>query len=185
MVRAIHHGERTPAAAHALKYPPSCLSSFRIEPLPRGSNDPDVAVTFTVKCASCNSSEFRIFSFPLIVPDPSPYFAVGPGEVLFRPPHRLECAFCRAGGVVFDARTQGYDGVLNGGCAAESGSGDDTAVPGTFEVNVALFYNIELDELEDLATEVKVAPSDLFDWISIRGTSTSGREVFEVGYECA
>ena len=75
--------------------------------------------------------------------------------------------------------------MLNGGCAAESGSGDDTAVPGTFEVNVALFYNIELDELEDLATEVKVAPSDLFDWISIRGTSTSGREVFEVGYECA
>ncbi len=86
---------------------------------------------------------------------------------------------------LFDARTQGYDGVLNGGCAYESGDGEGRLAAGEFKFVVAFRHNIEPSELEELAAEAKVQPSDLFDWISIRGTPVGEGSTLEIEYECA
>ena len=58
-------------------------------------------------------------------------------------------------------------------------------IPGRFHVLVEFIYNIELTELEQLASEEKVAAPDLFDWISIVGTAVGGGVNVELGYECA
>jgi hypothetical protein len=86
---------------------------------------------------------------------------------------------------LFDVRTQGYDGVLNGGGAYESGTEGKAFIPGRFHVVVGFIYNIDLTELEQLASEARVSAPDLFDWISIVGTATDGSANVELGYECA
>ena len=86
---------------------------------------------------------------------------------------------------MFDVRTQGYDGVLNGGGAYESGTEGKAFVPGRFHVVVAFTYNTELEELRGLAREARVGVSDLFDWISIVGTASDSVPNIELSYECA
>jgi hypothetical protein len=86
---------------------------------------------------------------------------------------------------LFDVRTQGYDGVLNGGGAYESGTEGKAFIPGHFHVIVAFTYNTELEELRELAREARVPVSDLFDWISIVGMATDSAPNIELSYECA
>lgn len=43
-------------------------------------------------------------------------------------------------------RTQGYDGVLNGGGTYESGTEGKAFMPGLFHIVVSLAYNAELAE---------------------------------------
>jgi hypothetical protein len=86
---------------------------------------------------------------------------------------------------LFDGRTQGYDGVLCGGCILESGEQGEEALPNRFTVLVSFFYNIDLDELMELAGEASVRPSDLFDWIVIRGSPVGSGDIVELSYECA
>lgn len=176
--------ERTPAAIEATKTPPSCLSSFSLNTLPLKSGDLGLGVEFALACKNCSTSTFRIFGFPIVAPTPSPYYGVEAGETFFRPPHKMECVSCGAEGALFDVRVQGYDGVLNGGGSYESGINDEQAVPGQFSVVVTVSYNIELDELRELAEEASVNPSDLFDWITITGVSTRVGTI-EFSYECA
>lgn len=166
----------------AAKVPPSCLDGLICAPAVTKSNTDAV---FDVACRKCGGVSFRIEAHPVVAPDPSPYFGIAPGQVLYRPPHALVCTSCRTSTPVFDARKQGYDGVLNGGCAYESGDGQGSVVEGEFRFVISFGYSIEPSELEELAAESKVQPSDLFDSISIVGISIRTDSKFEIAYECA
>jgi len=176
--------QRTPAAEQAAKTPPSCLADFNCAALPLEDDGLDLAVDFALTCKACGADTFEILAFPKVAPDPSPYFAIEPGQTLFQPPHRLKCTSCGDERALFDVRTQGYDGVLNGGGAYESGTTGEAPIPGVFNVVVTACYNIELNELIELAHDAKVNASDLFDWLTIVGTSTGGEQI-ELSYECA
>jgi hypothetical protein len=176
---------RTPAAAEAERHPPSCLAGFRHRPAPLVEGALTSAIEFKLGCRQCPGVLFRISAFPIVAADPSPFYGVAPGETFNRPPHTLKCVACGREHALFDVRTQGYDGVLNGGAPYQSGTEGKAFLPGTFHVAVVLIYNNDLEELEPLAREAKVAPSDLFDWISIVGTATQGGKDVEFGYECA
>ncbi|WOI54397.1 hypothetical protein [Parvularcula sp. LCG005] len=177
--------QRTPSAAAAVKIPPSCLSGFDCTALPLAGNGLDLAVDFALTCRSCNAFAFLIFGFPIVAPDPSPYYAVEPGQTFFRPPHKLRCSSCGAEAALFDVRKDGYDGVLNGGASYESGTDGEEPIAGQFKVTVAVFFNVEFDELSELAAEANVSISNLFDCITIKGTPVNGGEDVELSYECA
>jgi hypothetical protein len=142
-------------------------------------------VDFRLACKQCGGGTFRILSHPLIAPEPSPYFEVAPGEVIYRSPHRAECVRCGEVGSIFDGRSDGYDGVLNGGCSYETGAGDMVSRSAECAVTVSLTYNCDLAELREFAVEAGVHPADLFDWIAIVGQPTDGGVGFAVDYECA
>jgi hypothetical protein len=143
-------------------------------------------VDYAVSCKACGNDSFHVGWFPLATPDPSPYFEVLPGEIIERPPHRLRCAGCNTVETIFDARADGYDGLLNGGCGYESGEVDETFTPAPHRVVVSPVYNIELSELEALAHEIgKIKPTDLFDAVAIAATPVGGGPTIELGYECA
>lgn len=177
--------KRTPAALEAENTPPSCLSGYVTELRALMPGQLKLSVEFALSCSGCGARSFRLLGHPVVVPNPSPYFGLKPGEILFRPPHRTECASCGRMDDLFDIRTQGYDGVLNGGGSYESGTDGEAAMPGRFELVVTFYYNIELDELQPYAQEGGVNPSDLFDWISIVGTALDDGEKVELSYECA
>jgi hypothetical protein len=96
----------------------------------------------------------------------------------------LRCIQCGFVGRIFDARINGYDGVLNGGCTYESGDEDKAFVVGKFKVRISFGYS-DFDELKELAEEVGVHPPDLFGSVSISGVDVEGREEFYISYECA
>lgn len=177
--------QRTPSAAEATTNPPSCLSGFDCTPLPLAESGLDLAVDFALTCQSCDAAVFEIFGFPIVAPDPSPYYAIEPGQTFFRPPHKLRCVSCDAEADLFDIRTQGYDGVLNGGGSYESGTDGEAPIAGHYKVTVAVCFNTEFDELSELAEEANVSVSDLFDWITITGTPVNGGENIKLSYECA
>lgn len=176
---------RAPSAAEAERTLPRALSNFRSITIPLAPGALDIVVDFKLSCLTCSAEIFQISAFPLVVPDPSPYAQVRPGETLYRPPHTLKCVSCGAEHPLFDVRTQGYDGVLNGGGTYESGTDGKEFMPGRFHVVVAFTYNTELEELRELAEEARVRASDLFDWIAINGTATDGVPNIELSYECA
>ena len=123
----------------------------------------------------------------MVAPDPSPYYAIPPGQTLERPPHRLRCAGCGSTDVIFDARTDGYDGRLNGGAAYESGETGEAFTQATYEVIAMPTYNISLEELTELAPMAGPAanPADLFDWFNLVGKPDGDAPPFEWSYECA
>ena len=176
----------TPEAAYVAERPPTHLNMFILTALsPEAEQDDTNIVRFNVSCKICGRDTFRIFSFPLIAPNPSPYYLIKPGETIRRPPHSLECVGCATKSCIFDARRDGYDGVLNGDCSYESGEDGEAAISGEFRVTISLAYNTELSELIESANSAAVAPSDLFDWFAIEGKSIGGGELFAEDYECA
>ena len=177
--------ERSPAAAEAVRIPPSCLAFFSCIPRPLEREGMADTVDFALKCHTCAADTFQILAFPLVAPDPSPYSGIEAGQTFFRPPHRLRCTTCGTEGPLFDVRTQGYDGVLNGGCTYESGDKDESSIPGDFRIVVSVFYNIEIEELKEIAREAGVNVSDLFDAIAIFGSKVGIGDDIELSYECA
>ena len=142
---------------------------------------------FEVRCKACGSDEHRLGSYVEIAPDPSPYPRAAPGEKILRPPHRLKCERCEATDTIFDARTDGYDGVLCGGGPYESGQTGERFTDIVCRIAVGATYNIELEELRELAAGAKsdVKATDLFDWINIVATPLEGGKPLELDYECA
>ncbi|HEX4862034.1 MAG TPA: hypothetical protein VFV07_12415 [Rhizomicrobium sp.] len=140
---------------------------------------------FKLFCKGCGHTAFRISSFPKTAPNPSPYFGIAPGQVLLLPPHDLVCGGCGTRARLFDARSDGYDGVLNGGCTYESGEGEDALSGEEYVFVIGFGYSIEWSELAELAQEAGVDPADLFDSIVIGGTSPGGGQDFSLDYECA
>lgn len=170
----------TPAALEAVRQPPSCIAGFAY-----AGEAVSFAAEFTLRCKACQHDVFRILAFPTIVPDPSPYYDLSPGDILQRPPHRLRCTSCSAEAPLFDVRVNGYDGALGHGTAYESGEEGEAAIPGEHTVVVAFLYNIELDELQEIAAGANLQPSDLFDAINIIGTPAGNGEAVHLDYECA
>ena len=181
-------GKGTVEAARAADDPPKSLAAFSVTPIkPDDGPTPLPWVSFNVGCKSCGHQEFEIASFPIIAPDPSPYYGVASGDTLLRPPHRMKCSCCGSVGTIFDARTDGYDGILNGGCPYESGADGEDFTLRPFKVIVAVTYNIEISELEELASsaQAEIKATDLFDNLSITATCPSGGQPLEFIYECA
>jgi hypothetical protein len=176
----------SPEAARAAEQPPASLSQLALTALPPKNigSRPAFAVDFAVSCKTCHHAVFLISGFPEIVSDPSPY-EIPPGETIWRPPHNLKCVNCGSVAKLFDARTDGYDGICNGGCSYESGTDGEAFVPGSFKVTVAPVYNNELSEMIESAAEFGVQTPDLFDSIVIQGDPVEGGEPFETYYECA
>jgi hypothetical protein len=180
-------GSWTPAAALAAKQPPASFSQLALTALPPREigSGPAFAVDFAVSCKTCNHAVFMISGFPKIATDPSPYAEISAGETLWYPPHNLKCANCGSVAKMFDARKDGYDGIVNGGCSYENGTDGEAFVPGSFNVTICAVYNIELEELTEAAAEANVQPPDLFDPFVIRGDPTGDGKPFETYYECA
>ena len=177
------------AAVYAIDEPPNCIKEFKATPKdPEQEDRPSAFLTFELGCSRCGAGEFQLTAFPLVAPDPSPYYGVSPGETLQRPPHRLECSSCGHSSVLFDLRRHGYDGVLGHGSGYETGGEGEEEVPlpeGPFSIEVTFGFSIEMDELREIAEEAGISPSDLFDWITITGKPANDGIEFELDYECA
>ena len=181
-------GIMTPAAELAAREPPNSLSAFRlVVQSPIGRAKAQHWVDFAVSCKSCGRGDFNVGWFPLVAPDPSPYFDTKPGEALQRPPHRLRCVHCETVGTIFDPRVDGYDGIACGGCAYPSGTTGEQFTGEPFNIVVCLTYNFELAELLECAQEAgpTVKAADLFDWLTIIATPVDGGSKLELSYECA
>lgn len=179
---------RSPAAAEAENKPPSCISRFRHTAVPLEPKALNLAIDFELGCGSCSNDVFGISAFPLAAPDPSPYADIAPGEIFYRPPHTLKCTACGAENTLFDARTHGYDAVLNNSSGYESGTEGKSFIQGSFRIVVGFAYNVipeDLEELRGAAKEANVALSDLFDWITISARATDDSNDIELSYECA
>lgn len=175
----------SPAAALAAERPPSSLAAFSLSAEPPQGGEVSDNVNFAIACRTCGGTHFRVFAFPLIAPDPSPYYGLEPGETFNRPPHRLACDGCGGAHTLFDIRTDGYDGVLNGGGATESGDSGEAQILGSSTVKVTLIYNIDLEELQEYAAEESRHPSDLFDVFLLHALPLDGGSPLDLVYECA
>lgn len=156
----------------AAMHPPRSLSGFALAA--EFLEDPVLAsifVVFRLACKDCGGGRFRLFSFSEA------------DELL--PPHSAECVACGRRAQIFDPRTDGYDGVLNGGCAYRSGNGNPVAGPGELTLKIGVGYNIDPVELAELGTQYDVHPSDLFDAINICAYAADGTDEFDLIYECA
>lgn len=177
------------AAALTIFGPPSFLSSFRAKLLqPEADFQPSIFVDYLIGCKGCGSEEFKVLCFPKTVPDPSPYHGFKPGEILMRPPHRLQCSACGTTSLLFDPQAHGYDGVAGNGTSYELGDGQDAPAggdDGKFRVVIGLGYSFEVEDLRNSAKEIDCPPSDLFDSFTLHGTSTVGKDNMEISYECA
>lgn len=179
----------TEAAGQAIQKPPACLKAFKVTPLDHQPEDrPSEWAGFALQCGQCGERHFQVLGFPLRAPDPSPYYGIKPGEVFFRPPHRLRCVSCGHTADLFDPRKDGYDGVLGHGSSYETGEEDEspaTSANARFLISVTFGYSIELDELLEIAEENGISPSDLFDSLGIQGASVDGGPDLSLDYECA
>jgi hypothetical protein len=170
------------AAAVAVINPPSVLDNFKVTL--RSADEPDtVLVQFDLSCKSCEGKEFFVGGFPKTMDEGNDY-GLEAGAVLWLPPHRLVCASCKSAAPIFDPRQHGYDGALGREYFGEVGEGTDE-VSGRSNVSVSYYYNIELDELNELASEEGLRPADLFDGFSLSAEPIDGGELIELDYECA
>jgi hypothetical protein len=143
-----------------------------------------IEIRYELRCKSCGGDAFRFFCFPLVAPDPSPYFGIEPGQAIARPPHAAQCVDCQARASVFDGRTDGYNGRLNSFFAYESGETGEDAFPGIYRLMVTLVYNIDVDELMELGSNASVSAPDLYDWIGIECVPVGEGDSFALDYKC-
>ena len=181
-------GKLLAAPELAASDPPTSFSSFALAPKPPEAQpgmDWLPWVFFDVSCRACGSPDLRLGSFVEAVTDASASPHAKPGEKLLRPPHRLKCEPCGATGTIFDARTDGYDGILNDGGPYKSGATGERFSDVVCKIVVGATYNIDLTELEELAAKAGagVKATDLFDWINIIATTDDGGRL-ELDYEC-
>jgi len=121
----------------------------------------------------------------MVVPKPSPYYGLEPGDTLLRPPHELRCADCGNAEVVFDPRSHGYDGMHGHASSYECSDTEGEPAPGVYRVTVSLGFNTDWEELKELAENAGVPPCDLFDVLCLRGEPIEGGKPLELDYECA
>ena len=174
------------AAALALRDPPTCVAKFTVAAIP-GDED-DIVARFSLACQACNSSELRIFCFPITASDSKTYAGVDAGEVIERNPHHVACFDCGKRELLFDATMHGYDGALGHGSSYEQGTGEEKMINCSAErysIKVEFLYNVDLSELQEIAAKTKLKPQDLFDAVCINAMSPAGILVASLDYECA
>jgi hypothetical protein len=90
--------------------------------------------------------------------------------------------------LTFDHSKHGYDGAL--GHCQESEVGQESQRPISvlqdgYLVDVVFFFNGEMTDLEETATEYGLQLQDLFDAFGIVALDKNGNELWEMDYECA
>jgi hypothetical protein len=181
-------GTWTAEAKRAASDPAASLSAFALTAIVPDAGPEHLSwVNFGVRCKSCGRDEFAVSYFPLVVPDPSPFYGLAPGDIFRRPPHRLRCSHCGSAEAIFDARTDGYDAIICGDSSYQSGVEGEEFDTGPFKVVVTAAYNIEASELDEVAASAarEIKAADLFDWLTITATPTRGGSPLEFSYECA
>jgi hypothetical protein len=177
-------GELYPEPALALTEPPRSFSAFALTPMvpPPGAERLQWA-HFAISCKACGHNAFHLGAHPVVPP------AAG-GSLEYtnlRPPHRLRCGRCEATEMLFDPKTDGYSGVLTGSSDAAGGDPVEIFTPTAMPTFVVATYNIQLQELKELAALAgdEVKPTDLFDWINIIQAAPPGDEYYlELDYSC-
>jgi hypothetical protein len=180
-------GGKSDAAKLALENPPSCIAIFNLAAVERGG-DLDICARFQLACKKCGSPSFQILCYPVVVKEEGIYAGKEVGDVVERDPHHVKCAQCGERHVVFDSSKHGYDGALGNGSSYEAGSGKQKPIQcnlDRYQVEVVFTYNVDLEELTEIASDEGLKPQDLFDWLHIVAVDGEGREIREIDYECA
>jgi hypothetical protein len=161
---------------------PRCLSGVvttRIS-VPQAPEEPPVAA-FQIRCRSCGAGAFRLSE-------------VSHGESATG--IIVQCLECVTEYEVFDGMIHGYEGEqgytnhLKGPRSVQPLVWFDGTRPQVSKLVAVLTYSDDPDELEEIAREANLRPSDLFEWfelvanLSDEVSSESDREtIWE--YECA
>lgn len=177
--------KRSRSATEAAKGKPTCLAAFAFTSSHEIAGAESMFVDYRIACGSCGNDRFQILSRPKLVRKPSSYFGLRPGSTLLRPPHELRCIHCGMAEVVFDPRAHGYDGAHGHASSYECSDVEAQAAPGVYQVTVSLGFNIDWEELTELAEKAHVSPCDLFDVLWLRGEPVEGGRPLELDYECA
>ena len=166
---------------------PSILSKFTWTMLDTQEQQHDrIWVTYLLTCSECTGGDmFSVSFYPKVAPDPPPYAGVAPGDTVKFAPFGSRCVQCGSSRIIFDPRTDGYDGVLKAGCGDVGAETDPTDETAAATLYVALGYRVPVGDLRSLASEQKVAPADLFAAIFVRGVAPSGSAIFEEQYDCS
>jgi len=158
--------------------PPRGLGDFKVH-FAMTPTEPDGAefVAFELSCPTCLGDAFHLLELSA---------SLGPAGI------RARCAACDHEGQVFDATTDGYDGVyghldfLKTAQTAKPLEGKSDVLLGAVQVRAGFSYSIPMSELMEHAEEARVEPQDLFDWFYIL-TKTADVEAWEWtwDFECA
>lgn len=179
--------EKSAAATLALEKPPGCIAAFSSTPI-EIDGDLDICARFQLTCKKCSSSNLKIMCYPIVVKEEGKYAMKEIGDVIERNPHHVVCTECGERHLVFDSRKHGYDGALGNESSYENGTGKEKPIACEIEnyhVHVVFTYNIELDELNEIAEREKLEAQELFDWFHIIAITPEGEELRDINYECA
>ena len=155
--------------------PPRLLSNFSaVFEWNAGRHDPPQA-WFRIKCAACQRDAFTATEIfvSLAARDDYPAEPLPVGL-------SLQCASCRHAAPLFHRARDGYDGELgNSNWLVSEVSmmrplGDHENDLAAARVRVGFTYNIDLEELEELASPVGRNPPDLFDWFNVEADQGKG-----------
>jgi hypothetical protein len=107
-------------------------------------------------------------------------------------PLSVQCLVCEAVVPLFDAKEHGYDGEFGHDCYSMRGSGERRrfACPQcsgvTFAAYVALAYQLEADEADEIEAEHPGHIQDFFDWFTLDvRCRRCGTLATAADYECA
>jgi hypothetical protein len=177
-------GTPRPEVDLAAREPARSISAFTLQyqPPPPGPRYLEIAY-FLVGCRSCGHDEFHLGAYP--TSPPTSWAA--PDKPILLPPHRLRCARCGSTNMLFDPKTDGYNGVICNLSAVAPGGPEEMFSPTPLKTHVTSSYNIDLPELQQLAAEAGngVKATDLFDWINIIQSAPEQDYYLELDYECA
>jgi hypothetical protein len=177
-------GTPRPEVELAAQEPARSLSAFALEyqPPPSGPKYLEIAY-FAVSCRSCGNDAFHLGAHPT---SPPTSWANADRAILL-PPHRLKCARCGATEMLFNPKTDGYNAILCGVSDLRPGGPEEMFSPTPLKTYVTSSYNIDLDELQELADQAGngVRPPDLFDWINIIQSTPEEDYHLELDYGCA
>lgn len=154
-------------------HPPRLLQGYRCGPAKVESDKGVYFIGFSISCGACAATHLTLHAFR------------GPdGETNGLVASR--CAGCGQTRKLFDWRSHGWDGevVFDDpetplGALADL---DSYQGPGSFtgQFTLSFTYNIDLDELQETATDNQKQVADLFDWFNIL---CGGEQVWD--WECA
>lgn len=175
-------GSKSASAVLAGQDPPRILSNFDFQ-LVSENADIDICVRFRLACKSCRSNHLVVLCYREPLDEP-----IDGEEFLETCPHRIHCKSCNKTDLLFDSNKHGYDGELSHNTLEWEHIGDEIPIEcgqHNYQVEVIFTYNSDLEELQEIASEKKLRPQDLFDWFHVIAISDEGVELKDINYECA
>lgn len=151
---------------------PSCLADFNTKLIQKETNP--LTTMYEIRCKACEGDKFQISCYLY--------------DEFETPPHEAICAHCHETMLLFDLKKHGYNAVIGNGTFYYLGTGNPVPIKcnlQSYGVRVEFIYNIDTDELIELAEESNSNPVDLFDFISIQAVDDKNNITHELSYECA